>query len=155
MNLTDALSFSNGWKDLEKYGIKSLTGEACAYSMRLLCDLNEDGAKVLASFFGATLSFTEGSNWNSMVNDKPARYSVLLPRGILDELRQFIIFSVCGKTYCYRTKHANGVMIGSNEDHPLEGLSSGRVYRVVNFEKTTKQPSIGGRNIHAMSGRVV
>lgn len=42
----------SNWKELEKYGIFMLTGEACAYGMRVLCDVNAQGWRILKQYFG-------------------------------------------------------------------------------------------------------
>ena len=153
MSYRENVVMQNGWNDLKQYGISPLTGESCAYSMRLLCDLNEDGKYLLERFFGGTMEFRKGTNWNSQVNGKPAKYSVLLPYGILDDLRRFILFSLENKTYAYWYE-GTGTMIGSDDDLPLEALDSS-ANRYVNYAKTSGQPSVADRNIHAISGRTV
>jgi hypothetical protein len=40
------------WNDLRSFGINALTGEACAVGKRLLCDVNDQGRKLLCSIFG-------------------------------------------------------------------------------------------------------
>ena len=42
----------NCWNDLEPYGIVLLTGEACGLCYRLLCDLTEQGRKILGKCLG-------------------------------------------------------------------------------------------------------
>ena len=83
----------NNWNDLSEFGINYLTGEACAYSMRLLCDVNEEGKRTLEAFFGGTVTIAEGSNWNSEVNGSEAIGSVLLSRGIFEDLAAFCLLS--------------------------------------------------------------
>lgn len=39
-------------KDLREYGIEWLTGEACHYGMRILCDLTVPGLRLVTRFFG-------------------------------------------------------------------------------------------------------
>jgi hypothetical protein len=39
------------WEDLQKEGIELLTGEACGYMMRLLCDVNARGMELLCRLF--------------------------------------------------------------------------------------------------------
>ena len=56
-------------------GIEYLTAESCAFSMRVLCDLNEDGVALIKDFFGAE---PVQPNWNSRVADKPAVRSIML-----------------------------------------------------------------------------
>lgn len=76
------------FRDFEAYGINSLTGEACRYGQRILCDVNEDGKKLLEEFLCVSLT---ARNWNSTVNKKPAVASVMLPYGILQDLATFCL----------------------------------------------------------------
>lgn len=39
-------------RDLEQFGIVMLTGESCAYSKRILCDLTQTGYKIFCKCFG-------------------------------------------------------------------------------------------------------
>lgn len=154
-------AYINNWSDLSKYGINCLTGEACAYSMRLLCDLNEDGIELLCNFFG--MSYVEGitrpfsKNWNSQVNNKPAVSSVMLPRGVFEELCRFALFS---RDHCdYVVENLGGAgYVGYTEaylksvSHTAESMSriyQGRMWR------NPKNPanSVGDRNVHAFTGR--
>jgi hypothetical protein len=107
---------------LSAIGIEPLTGEACAYSMRVLCDLNEDGCKLIADFFGLRLPYrpmpldhrateTEIAAYkkamdkfeaeraamfhpqcNSSVDGKPAVASVMLSREVMPALARFALF---------------------------------------------------------------
>ena len=40
------------WDDLRQFGIHTLTGEACAVGLRILCDLTPDGVRVIREVFG-------------------------------------------------------------------------------------------------------
>ena len=40
------------WNDLRQFGINILTGEACALGMRVLCDLDEQGVRLMREVFG-------------------------------------------------------------------------------------------------------
>ena len=63
-------------EDLAKtIGLNFLTGEACAYGMRWLCDLNEEGVKNVTAFFKAAPT---QDNWNTWVNDLPAVKSIMI-----------------------------------------------------------------------------
>lgn len=67
----------NSLGDLDVYGLNCLTGEACAFNMRLLFDVNEHGIRQLELYFGFSKLETQ-SNWNSSVNGEPAIGSVML-----------------------------------------------------------------------------
>lgn len=79
------------WRDLEDFGIDALTGEACGYAMRLLCDVTESGKALIESFFGGRIELTPGGNWNRGSDDDPHVGSVLLPRSILRDLAAFCL----------------------------------------------------------------
>lgn len=79
------------WSDLEQFGIKHLTGEACSYALRILCDVTESGKYLVEAFFGETIEIRRGSNWNSGNKDDPHVGSILLPRHILTELAAFCL----------------------------------------------------------------
>lgn len=72
-----------GWRDLEQFGIRILTGEACAYGMRVLCDLTEEGLRHVENFFSV---LCPNENWNSS-----AVKSVLLPRSLFIDLAAFVL----------------------------------------------------------------
>ena len=89
---------------LRELGIELLTGEACAYSMRLLCDLNEDGMmlinKAFGTFFMVSPAQPEKKRYevyvngmmrkhNSQVNGKSSVASIMLSHVMIDELVKF------------------------------------------------------------------
>ena len=75
---------------LTQFGINPLTGEACAYGLRVLCDVSQEGAALLTQFLGAA-TLALHPNWNSRVGERPAVASVLLPR---ESLRPLHIFAL-------------------------------------------------------------
>ncbi|KWU17955.1 hypothetical protein [Burkholderia cenocepacia] len=78
------------WGDLKHFGVRYLTGERCVYSQRLLCDLNEDGRKLLASYLDvAETAFRPARNPGQSINDKPAVASTMIPRVCFTELATF------------------------------------------------------------------
>lgn len=75
---------------LINFGVNPLTGEACAYGLRILCDASQEGVALLTQFLGtATLALSP--NWNSRVGERPAVASVLLPRETLRPLHVFAL----------------------------------------------------------------
>ena len=68
------------WSDLRPYGIDCLTGEACGISARALCDLTEDGQKLVREFLGLPYNAPFAPAWNS------AAGSCFLPWDILPGL---------------------------------------------------------------------
>src|SRR6478736_5681012 len=89
----------SSWEDLKQFGINALTGEACKYAQRILCDLNEDGAALIMDYLGVSML---RDNWNSTVNDKPAVASVMLHRGSCMQLAEFAILGMNPLAVLYR-----------------------------------------------------
>jgi hypothetical protein len=58
------------FRDLDAYGIDALTGEACGLGYRILCDLTENGRKILAKVFGVP-QFATTPPWNSGTKSDP------------------------------------------------------------------------------------
>lgn len=82
---TVCFSVSDG---LYQYGVHVLTGEACALSLRALCDLTEDGVQLVADFVGAKRLDKSSlhENYNSKVGGEPAVASVTLAWDALPSL---------------------------------------------------------------------
>ena len=127
------------WSDLRQFGIDCLTGEACAYSMRLLCDVDARGEKLLAQFFGnVTLN---ADHWNSGSEEYPATKSVMLPREIFVPLAAFCLLQTGKAVVC----EIDGVVF-ETDVRPHESHNA-RVYM------RPTQPSREGRNVHQFTGR--
>ena len=84
------------WSDLEQFGIDVLTGESCAYSLRLLCDVSECGLQIIREMLGAANirpneSWNGGTTtlWNGVVQTKT--YSLMLPRDMFETLATFAL----------------------------------------------------------------
>lgn len=155
------LSFST----INDIGINPLTGEACAYSMRTLCDLSQEGANLVADYLGILTYpgpvFTK--NWNSMVGHSMAVGSVMLEHTAFGPLMRFALFRK-GFEYVYENSGdwIGGDLIGLN-DSDIEGrpiLSmyvetpekfGGKIHRNPAFNSS--QPREGSRNVHAFTGR--
>jgi hypothetical protein len=148
----------NAIGDLVQYGINPLTGEACTYSMRILCDLSAEGAALVANYFG--LPHCEGmvifnKNWNSMVGDKPAVASVMLARDCFATLARFAMFNVDQCEYVVVSKAGDITGFSHTDDYGPKYLELVQnspdgiytLYRNYNKGSTT------GRNQHAFTGR--
>lgn len=143
-------------QDLVQFGINPLTGEACAYSMRILCDLSEKGCENLSAFFGLPRpQVTFQPNWNSKVGEDDAVASIMLVRSLVPDLGRFLLYRdgadvVIGEP--------DGAMLGlSNTDenfkahleYAMTEHARGRGFCVWhNFGKGTT-----GRNQHTFTGR--
>lgn len=146
---------------LSELGISPLTGEACAYSMRILCDLNEDGLLLVRDYFGWPQAAQLSENWNSQVNGKPAVASIMLHRDVFPSL---VVFALFRKGYRYVAQdeswwHCTGFNDEDIEKRPvlklyLEKPAEFGKRLFVNPKATSTAPSVGSRNVHAFSGRV-
>jgi len=85
------------WNDLQHFGINFLTGEACAVGKRLLCDVNNQGRKLLCSIFGLPSNTTLAENWNSQVNGDDAIGSIFLPPHLFTFIAAMILLLVTGR----------------------------------------------------------
>jgi hypothetical protein len=141
----------HSWKDFEKYGINPLTGEACAYGLRLLCDINEDGKKLLEGFLGL-IELKPPANMNSKVNGEPAIGSLVLPRAIFPDLALYCLFHVEGYYGAYKL---DGGYQGFTEEafEKVRKVFEGRIHNW----GYNPDPKItrNGRNVHQMTGRVL
>lgn len=147
----------SSFNDLAQFGINFLTGEACAYSMRLLCDVNQEGKELLADFFGMP-NIQLGDKWNSTVNGQPSVGSIMIGRSFLKELAQFAFFRVGALAVA----HAPHTIIGIFTEERLEGyrkLNEGidkpGFSFCLNHALASRAPVVGSRNVHAMTGRTV
>lgn len=137
--------------DLEQYGLNCLTGEACAYSMRLLFDYNIEGASLLADFFGFAVDLHAKNNWNSSVDGRDAIGSVMLTADTAWELAAFAMLRYGYERVVPNQPNHHGVY-GFNmtndyaEEYMEEHQDEWRIYR---------NPQGGSRNTHQMSGRTV
>lgn len=144
--------------DLKEIGINPLTGEACIYGQRLLCDLNEDGAKLVQRFFSLPPAdpadaFGLAKNWNSMVGAKPAVASIMLTRETLRGLLRFHIFAVeQADAYVECDYQIVSLMQTDEYFHSYEELGNGHKF-VRNYAKASTHPRVGDRNVHAATGR--
>ena len=156
----------HSYRSLEPYGISVLTGESCAFGMRLLCDLNQKGIDLVSAFFGLPTDAKFEKNWNTTVQEYgDAVASMVLGRKTLEELRIFIAFYIEQCTVIIVT--ADGSIHGtwSTDREFLEDYRSkvdlfgdGAYFKNNGWDyvwSTKKQvlPEPGGRNVHQFSGR--
>lgn len=151
----------NSWSDLQQYGINCLTGEACAYSIRLLCDLNDDGVQTIRDFFGMQIVLNPAvqfaANWNSSVVGKPAIASIMLPRSIFPDLVRFLLFNLHKCDYVVEKAGGNGYVGYTDADLAEYGKTADEAALMYQgaMWRNPKNPSAsqGSRNVHQMSGR--
>lgn len=146
--------------DLTRFGVNPLTGEACSYSMRVLCDLSQSGVELVSTFLGLQhTSDVFATNWNSTVNGSPAIASIMLTRGTLKDLIQFGIFYVekCDVLITMTDSWIVGLKSTDEYyDRYLELAADDKRYSVLrNPMSYTNHPSVAGRNIHSFTGRTL
>lgn len=148
----------NSWADFRDYGINFLTGESCGYAMRLLCDVSEKGRELVTSFLGLPYDTKLQPNWNSKVGEADAIGSILLPRGLFKELARYIAFHVLN--HAYVLEQADGSVHSYPEGYmEAHGLTIEKARDLLAGSWYTnpavgRSGTVGGRNVHAMSGRV-
>jgi hypothetical protein len=139
------------YSDLRKYGINTLTGEACPYGMRVLCDLTEQGRRIVLDMLGCDLGPLP-RNWNG-----GSEFSMMIPRCLLQE--DLLV-------WCLMTDRCDEVLISSmgivgREPCDTDEEWDGRVAfdrehaKNVRLISRTGGPSRGTRMTHSMSGRAV
>ena len=144
------------WNDLKKYGIQYLTGESCVYGLRILCDVNDYGKRLIEGYFGVH-GLNMPYKMNPTVNGEDSVGCLTLPREIFVPLAKYCLFHEEG---CYAV-HISGdnSLTGLTEDQCrqyLEGYEEQRKNIYFNFGYNP-DPSISrnGRNIHQFTGRVM
>jgi len=96
----------NNWNDLEPYGVIALTGEACGYGYRTLCDLTEAGELLIRELFDIPGPLKLHENWN---NEGRAG-SIMLPPGMLTPLAVFALFKAeCSKVFVHYDGTVHGI----------------------------------------------
>lgn len=102
------------WNDFYRFGINVLTGESCGLGMRLLCDVDENGWKLLDEFFGNTHSRNADNpdSGNGVNDDAPTSGSILLPRSIFEELAVFCLMHEDGVDAAVILPWVNGLTGG-------------------------------------------
>jgi hypothetical protein len=138
--------------ELVDYGIVPLTGEACAYGMRVLFDLSQEGKDIVASW----LSLTQDAfyqNWNSVVGDEPAVASVMLDRQLIVPLMRFILVHV---EKCEALVHfPDGTITGFRSRTDVPDYLDGEAFKTEYFVHSSAHHSEAGRNVHQSSQRTI
>lgn len=140
-----------GIADLVQFGINGLTGEACAYSLRILSDVNEQGKQLLAEFYGMpNIQLADGMN--SQVNGEPTVGSFMLARDSFGDLACFAVLRDGALGY---REQSDGSILAIYEQELLNQYLNNGYDVVRNPVFTSNQPRVGSRNVHAFTGRSV
>lgn len=132
--------------DLNQFGINVLTGESCALSRRLLCDVTQEGKDLIIKALGVQ-DIELAQDWNG----GNAIGSILLERetletcGVLALLEEYQEVWVNERGHIHGFTEENLLRYEENKEH-LD-MDKWRKYR-----KFGRQ--VGGRNVHQMSGRI-
>ena len=78
------------WNYLKNFGIDCLTGEACGLSMRLLCDLTDQGKRIVEKALDVKIQPPEA--WNS--GDPPHIGCIMFPLELFPTLAVFCLLEV-------------------------------------------------------------
>ena len=127
---------------LYDHGIYLLSGEACALGMRGLYDLTEEGAEIIAEFFGGCVP--TGDSWNG-----GAVKSAFLPYSVIPDLVAYIL-SGEWESVSHVTRLRGGpinFIVGSS--HELMGEITAKADEYRTFRRRGSSAS----NTHVMSGR--
>jgi hypothetical protein len=89
---------------LRRFGIGMLTGEACALGERVLCDVTEEGLKLLELAFDARIKL--GAPYNNSVNGVPPIGSLLIPNKMFHTLAVVALSQVPGTVEIWQ--YSNG-----------------------------------------------
>jgi len=157
------------WQDLEQFGIDPLTGEACGYAMRLLCDVTAQGKRLIESFLGGCVEIREGSNWNNGSKDDPHVGSVLLSRGMLAELGAFCLLQTTRDSMIVALENGDIAEYTAEDIAYMRELWSDvddtdqrfeelfERWSFVKIRRYYRRPNVQTRerNTHAMSGRTI
>lgn len=135
--------------DLRPYGINVLTGESCALSRRLLCDVTKEGRDLILKALGIP-DISLPSPWNNSWDNEPVVGSILLDRETLQTICILALFEsketleVWGdESGIFHAMDDDLITRYENETHLTNGW---RKYRT---------SGTMGRNVHQMSGRTV
>lgn len=158
------------FRDLEQFGIDALTGEACGYAMRLLCDVTAEGKRLIELYLGGTIVVREGTNWNGGSEADPHVGSVLLPReGFVGPFGAFcllqtrspgsMVVSLKGRHGDYPAEYTTDDIdrlrdLWEGADQSFEELFER--WSLIKIVRYYARPAAEGtdRNCHAMTGRV-
>lgn len=161
------------YDQLEQFGIRTLTGEACGLAMRVLCDVTEEGRQLLRAFFRMEVN---ADKWNGGVG------SVMLPRSVMEDIWIFanvragkpMVFAgghvhhdewetrsyeTCeGETVTYKTPktgwRSEAFVCESEKDiEHVNNMVASEFFYISRTYSKSNQPGNGLDNRHAMSGR--
>ena len=138
-------------RNLEKYGFKPLTGEACNLSMRILTDMTDQACRIFCECYGLrTIDYRAmfEENWNS-----GSIASVMLSP---DAWQSLGVFALLGAGCHTVIQTEGGGLTGMSADETFNRDEWPSCYgKVIRIYRTGSHPHAGTRNVHAFTGRTV
>ena len=159
------MKFIRKLNDMEAFGIVPLTGEADALSLRILCDLTEQGVKIVQMALGLATTTAKPDEpppgflppWNTSTNGHQHVACIMLDYDAWKHLAVFALgLDQAGKIVVYKTGVVCGFYFpGDEEDfeNAVESRNTASLGWARLFDGWAKKPN-GDRNRHVMSGRV-
>ena len=136
----------SSWDHLRPFGIEALTGEACSLMYRVLCDLTENGKRIVERCLSVQI---QSENWNRGSDAAPHVASIMVTNEMLVPLAVFALL----ESGCREVWVTNRAAIGVDPDD-----SEDDVERIKCVYKPVRRFAYHGpfedRNQHQMSGRV-
>jgi hypothetical protein len=134
------------WDQLSDFGIDPLTGEACSLGYRILCDLTEQGKRIVERCLSVEI---QSENWNAGSEASPHVASILLTQEMIVPLGVFALLDTGCREVWVTARAAIGI-------EPTDTQSD--VERMRQVWKPQRCFAYRGpfqdRNQHQMSGRV-
>lgn len=147
--------YHNPINGIKEFGIDALTGEACAYGLRLLCDLSAEACDLVRDFFGLGDKTAFDRNMNSSHEYEGTIHqhvsSMMLPRGIFAELLYFaLIHKGKYEVYLWNVK-TDEITCCSKKDYNEHHDYFEHDHRVWFSKKADPNVQQGSRNVHQFS----
>jgi len=134
------------WDGLREFGIDLLTGEACSLMYRLLCDLTQNGKRIVERCLSVQI---QSENWNGGSQADPHVASIMLTHEMFVPLAVFALL----ESGCREVWIKEGAVIGIEPSDTAD-----QVERLKQVYKLQRRFAYHGlfqdRNQHQMSGRV-
>lgn len=151
------------YSSLYSIGVNPLTGEACAFSQRILCDLSEKGAELIRDYLGLPPDTKLAPNWNTRVGNYDAVASVMLDRnafhalGVFALLRAGYQYVVCpdGESVHFTAFADADLKEYADLGRYLDGSFASLMPNLRVYRNPRSTRAVGSRNEHAFTGRVL
>ena len=137
--------------DLRPHGINVLTGESCAFSRRLLCDVTKAGRDLILKALGIP-DISLPSPWNGPWDNEPVVGSILLDRETLQTICILALFEMPGTVEVWQ--EPDGTFHGLDNERLSQWEESAQRWQLTDTWRKYRTFGTMGRNQHQMSGRI-